>query len=198
MTLKGKILCLVIPLALLWLFTGGCVVYTSHWIIPVHPKGKTQFTPFIFCEWEGKEERKGIPFLFWSESSGKPPYSLHFSYITHNVVENATITVEKLSLEYEDGSSTDLRPLIGKEIRPRATQHAYIDENRDWQSKPSLQAELIIPDSLPEWKPCALKVVCQLRAGNRVVEQCDLSMKIKRYTQTKTMTGWSWVLWSLA
>lgn len=195
MTTRKKVIIWFITLLVLpWLLTGGIVVFRCEYILPDYSKEKSSYTPSIFCEVNGKIETKGVRFLFLSINCDKPPYSLHFAYTTHNVVENATIIVERLSIEYDDGSSSDLKPFIGEKLTPKANEHFYVDDEGSQQRKLSLQAEVDIPDCIPVWKPFTLRVVCQLRAGETIVETCDLSRKYSRYVHEETMTTWSWMI----
>ena len=193
MTIKKRaVVWLLIPIGVCWLVTGGIVDRISHQILPQSSEKKASYTPLIFCEMYGKERSKGIPFLFISIQSNMPPYSLQFKYTTHNVVRNATLVITEFSVEYHDGNSSDLKSFIGKEIAMKHTEHFYVDDEGTQQGKASLQADIVLPDCVPVWKPLTLKVVSEVRAGGKVVEKSTFVTRFTRTTNKSTMTTWSW------
>ena len=186
----------LVLLALFWLLTGGIVVFSFDRVLP--EVSRSNYRPLIVGTVTGKGSSWGVPFLYAFETCNKPPYSLHFSYITHNIIEGTSIEVERMLLVYEDGGHRDLTHQMPRNLIPRLTEHSYRDEAGSLQKKPCLRADVVIPDCIRECKPFELRVLYALKGKGIVFEEGEYFIQYKCYPDTDVFTTWWWLIKSQA
>lgn len=191
---KGKLALKVSgALLLLWLLTGGLVIARYDWILP--EPSPTDYRPLILLDFPNDFHTYGIP-LICTYTTETAPFGLSVIYITHNTVPDPELHVDKLVVEYGDGTVVDLTDRIAGELKPVADEHWYIDDGHVHQKKPSLRATYTIPNCMPKRGAFVLRISTHLRSQGQVVERYDSVIQYKYHRETSVMIRWWYLLLS--
>lgn len=98
-----------LPLGLIWLCTGGCVVH-RYWLLPSDINDK-EFRPYVKGEVTSRAASYGVPLIFQYHTD-QPPFGIRVTYITHTVLGHPTITFDSVTIKFPDGAVLDLTDLF--------------------------------------------------------------------------------------
>jgi len=152
---KRGILIVSLLIATGWLCTGGCVTH-SYWLLPSNSYGN-DFKPYVRADVKCPGATYGTPYIYQYHGD-RLPFGISLTYITHNVVEEPRITLDRVTIKLADGTETDLADRFREGIVPRVEEHWYIDDNHAMQKKPSLMSEVSIEDCVPNRNPFRLRI----------------------------------------
>src|SRR5262245_37850695 len=108
---RALALCIV-GLLILWVFTGGFVFHRYQEIVPNH--FNNNFHPLLLVEFDRHVQVFGLPY-FCIYFTDEVPFDMEIEYITHNVVEQPELQIDKLLVQYDDGDALDLSStVVGK------------------------------------------------------------------------------------
>jgi hypothetical protein len=190
---KRRILIAALLIAAGWLCTGGLITH-SYWFLPSKSFDK-EFKPYVRAEVKCPEATYGIPFVYQYHGD-RPPFGIALTYITHNVVEEPNIKLDRLTIILPDGTETDLADRFRLGIVPRPEEHWYIDDNHVMQKQPSLRSEVIVEDCVPYRTAFILRIKGQLFSHGAIVETFQADWSFTPSYETNTYTTWYWLLLS--
>jgi hypothetical protein len=174
-------------LVLLWLLTGGLVIARYDWILP--EPSPTDYRPLILLDFPHNFHTYGIPFIC-TYTTETAPLSLTVSYITHSTVLAPELQVDKVVVEYGDGTIVDLTGRVAGELQLMADEHWYIDDDHVDLKKPSLRATCTIPNCLPKRGAFVLRITTRLISQGQVVESYESATQYKYYSESSVMITW--------
>jgi hypothetical protein len=172
-----------------WMCTGGCVQY-QYWLNPVASHDR-DFRPFVAAEVKSNSRASGVPLLYEWYSS-RPPFGLRLTYITHTIVRDPMLTFDQLTIEFPDGTMTDLTHKFHRGVVPRLESHIYVEDHKRHETA-SLRWEELIEDCLPEASPFKVRIRAKLWSRDAIVEDFDAILNIHLKYESGSVTGWHWL-----
>jgi hypothetical protein len=192
--LKKRVRLVVILLAIpsiLWMFTGGCVVFNYQWVSA--PPYNRNYRPLLLVDVEKEYTQHGVPYLFLY-STEDVPYDMTLTYIHHDIVHEPEICFEEITLIDFNGPEVSLiDDPNGQVVIPHRDEHWYIDDNGDMQKTPCLRADLRYPACIDYPPTFDLRVKLRLYSGGREIDRIVTTVKVRSHPYTERWTTWSFL-----
>jgi hypothetical protein len=190
---KYKVLAGVILLGP-WLLTGGCVGFEATYRFV--ESYNHNHRPFIGVNVASNYRTSGIPFLF-TYTDDVPPYDAIFTYYTEDIVEGAELRIDRIVIQNADGKAFDLTDKVERLIVPKLGEAVYLD-NHVMVKKPALKAKWTIYNCIEQKGSFTFQITGNLRKGQHVLEQFDISLHCVPFSKTHCYPTWYWWLLSQA
>jgi hypothetical protein len=126
-----------------------------------------------------------------------PPYDAKFLYYTQSIVHGASLHIDKILIEYPDGSQVDLTDQVDQVITPHVDEMWYIEDHVE-QRKACLKASWTIRQCITQRGSFVFVISGTLRRGNKVLEQVDTRLRCDPFGETQVFSTWYWWIVSQA
>src|SRR5262249_26022872 len=132
--------------------------------------------PSIHLSFPGDFRTSGVPFVC-TYATQTAPFDLTVTHVTLDTVPDPELHLDKLAVEYEDGTAVDLTARFAGRLKPAPVEHWYIDDDHVFQKKPALRASHTLPRCMPKRAAFVLRASTRLLSRGRVVETFDTARR---------------------
>ena len=180
----------VLPFVVVWICTGGVVVH-RYWVNPFNSYQRA-FKPYVLAEVKPGDGSWGVPLLF-QYCGDRTPFGIALTYITHNVVTNGRVIIEKATIRFPDGAETNIAERVQASLILRPEEHWYIDDAHVKQKQPSLRGQLTISNCVPSRTPFTFHLKGRMLSEGNLVEAFEADWSFTPEYETHVYTTWGWI-----
>jgi hypothetical protein len=130
--------------------------------------------------------------LLFTYSTDLPPYDVTFHYYTQNIVEGATLRIDRVTIRSSDGAEIDLTVQMNNRVMIPERDEMWYLQDHALVKKPCLHARWKAQNCITWQGNFTLMVTGELRQGHRVLEPFDISLNCSTYHEKHYFARWWW------